>query len=234
MVIVTVIEMGGIMEKNYNKLMDYFMNNDKEECVKLVLNLLRDMEIDVVTLYSDVLTPALNKIECHLQEEKYCIWQEHIKSAIVRTIIECCYPYVLRERDLKGKLKDKKVIVLCPDGEGHEIGAKMVADFFTIEGYQTTFIGASTPKSEFIDVINIVKPDIIAISVTNYYNLVATKDIIREIRGKSSLPLKVVVGGNAFINNPKAFDELGADDLLQSHGDIEGFNEEDGDYVTTP
>jgi methanogenic corrinoid protein MtbC1 len=51
----------------------------------------------------------------------------------------------LEERDHLGKKKEEKVIVMCPEFEDHDMGARMVSDFFTIAGYEAVFIGAKTP-----------------------------------------------------------------------------------------
>ena len=92
-------------------------------------------EIDIVSLYTEILGPALNSMEQEENDEAF-IWREHVRSSIIRTIIENCYPYVIFEREEKyNNIKvDKKVAVVCPSEELHEIGARMIADFFTLLG----------------------------------------------------------------------------------------------------
>jgi methanogenic corrinoid protein MtbC1 len=96
----------------------------------------------------------------------------------------------------------------------------MVADFFTMCGYDVTFVGANTPKNSFLSAIDIVKPKYVAISVTNYYNLVYTQKIITEIRKRKQKESKIIVGGRAFNQNPDVYSEIGADLLLQTFNDI--------------
>ena len=110
---------------------------DKAGCIEAVTSALSRGQIDVVTLYDDVLRQALIADFCKEDEGgSYCIWEEHIRTSIVRTVIENCYPYVIKERKERyGAANGEKVLVVCPTEEYHDIGARMVADFFTFLGY---------------------------------------------------------------------------------------------------
>lgn len=204
----------------YDELLVHLEKEDRGRSLEFVLDKLSKNEIDIVTLYTDILTRSLNEMECNEPEEVY-IYKEHIRSSIIRTIIENCYPYVIKERDRnKIDLKDERVIVLCPPEELHEIGPRMVADFFTIYGYDVTFIGANTPKKSFMAAVSQIKPEYMAISVSNYYNLIATKRTIDELRKILPSKTRIIVGGGAFSENPSAFKEIGADILLMKFDDI--------------
>ena len=210
------------MHHYYKEFIIYFEEENKEKCVEITLKKLSQNEIDVTTLYNQILEPALNNMVCEIESSHMCIWKEHVRSSIIRTIIECCYPYVIKEKNQRFLGKSSgKVVVLCPDGEYHEIGARMVADFFTLSGFDTTFVGSSTPKVEFLSVIQYLMPDYVAISVTNYFNLVSAKATIDMIHANCSKPIKIYVGGHAFKNNPDAMKKIGADELIQDSSEIE-------------
>lgn len=197
---------------------------DKETCVNMVISRLESGQIDIGMLYNGILTPALNEPFCQDNQEVICIWEEHVRSSIIRTIIECCYPYVIKERDQRqGANRKGKVIVVCPTREFHEIGARMVADYFTVAGFDTTFVGANTPQDEIIEAIEFVKPDYVSISVSASYNLVAGRRIIRKImdvRSRTNQGFKIVIGGHAFDRNPEQAGEMGADLHLKSREEI--------------
>ena len=209
------------MQPLYPEFLNYLEEENKEKVLQFVLSKLRSKEIDIVTLYNELLRPALNDMKCEGTEE-FCIWKEHVRSSIIRAVIENCYTYVIQERDEKYKAKTngEKVMVICPTEELHEIGPRMVADFFTLCGYDVIFIGANTPKKSFLSAIDIIKPVYIAISVTNYYNLVATQKVIAEIRKQKYKDFKIIVGGHAFDRNPEMYAKMGADLLLQTFDDI--------------
>jgi methanogenic corrinoid protein MtbC1 len=146
--------------------------------------------------------------------------------------LENCFQYVIKERDEKYNLKvNKKIAVVCPTEEYHEIGARMITDFFTLLGYEAIFVGSNTPKEEFLEALKIIHFDYIALSVSNPYNLVAARKSIKNIRGANS-KVKILVGGNAFNHRPNSYKEVGADMYLNSFKDIIKLAEEDK-YETT-
>lgn len=210
-----------VMEKISEKLSRFLQLRDKEKAVGYVLDILRRGETDVIEFYSDILTPLLNGTECIMKDEKICIWQEHVRTAIVRTIVECCYPYVIEKRNELNMPKRGTAAVLCPPDEAHDLGARIAADFFVIAGYDTIFTGSCTPYRDFCNALRAVKPDIAAISISNYYNLVGAKKMIEEIRREAGPGLRIVSGGNAFIcDRQKKIESIGADLYVEKYEDI--------------
>lgn len=209
------------MEKLYEELMEFLRVEDKENSLKVCMAALENGHISIFDLYESVLTPALNSIidEYEIDLESL-IWKEHVRSGIIRTIVECAYPYVIKERDNLGYKNNSSAIIMCPKFEEHELGARMVADFFTIAGYETTFIGANTPENTILKAIETIKPSYICISVTNHFNLVATKKTIEQIKQKFDINIKFVLGGYAFISDPTMYKKVGGDILLKSFNDI--------------
>lgn len=218
---------GYIMEELYQKFTDFMQLENKEMSVSLILTWLEKAESsdEIVKIYTNILARSLNEMGCSLKDKNICIWKEHIRSSIVRTILECAYPHIIRIKNKENNSNGKAVAVICPDGEYHEIGARMIADFFTLAGYNSTYVGASTPKEEFLNALDYEKMEIFALSVTNYYNLVAAKRIINAIKNKAGNSITIAVGGQAFSNNPSAFLDIGADVLLHTFEDIKSLND---------
>ena len=214
------------MNEFYQNVLHALQKEDKETAFTLCVDALRNHEISVVDLYEMVLTPALaNVIEEYAADEDL-IWREHVRSAIIRTIIEQSYPYVL-EQQKNAEAKENKVIVMCPEFEEHELGARMVADFFRLEGYDTTFIGARPPIGTVLNAIDVVKPTYLVISVTGFYNLLSVKRTIQAIKDAGNEDLVFVIGGRAISANPAAAMELGADKLLESFDAIKNLDAEE-------
>lgn len=207
------------MEELYNTVLTALQVENKEVAVKASINALKDEKLKVAELYEHILVPALNNIINEYSDDSELIWREHVRSGIIRTIIESAYPYILEER--KHVEVDKgRVIVMCPEYEDHELGAKMVSDFFKLAGYDSTFIGARTPFKTIMQAIQVIRPKYVTFSVTNYYNLISVKKTIQNIKDKINYPLIFIVGGSAFKSNPSVFIEVGADLLLNSFSDI--------------
>jgi len=211
------------MHPLYDEFISYLNAEDKEKCIQVVLSSLQNQSIDIVTLYNEILTPSMYADFCTEEEKEICIWKEHIRTSIVRTIIECGYPYIIKERNKKyGSSSKGRVVVICPPGELHELGARIVADFFTLCGFNVTFVGANTPQSDIISAIKYVSPAYIAISITNYYNLVATRRLIIQIRNvKAGASFLIILGGQACQGNPDTCHEMGADMILHTFEDLE-------------
>lgn len=195
--------------------------NDKGKAVMMCLEALEKKEITIPVLYEKVLAPALNRLEAPEEEIEDLIWREHAMSAIVRSIIEASYPYVLREREQKNAIIAKKVLIFCPAREEHELGARMIADFFLIQGYNVTYIGANTPEGTIKKALARLQPDYLCVSVSNPYNLFTAKKLIKDLREYHDQPFKVMAGGSAFARGTASAGEVGADMLLQTFADIE-------------
>src|SRR5690625_6011767 len=115
---------------------------------------------------------------------------------------------------------------MCPEYEKHELGARIVSDFFTISGYDSVFIGAMTPIKTLLKAIDIKKPKYLCLSVTNTYNLTTTKRTIEAVKNHTDDNIRFLLGGSAFIPNPDAYRHVGGDFLLHTYEDINNRSEE--------
>lgn len=209
------------MDKILQEFKVYFDEENKEKAVMYIISKLESKEIDVITLYSRILTPLLNNIQCDLEDRKICIWKEHVKTGIVRTIVECAYPYVIEKRNQLKNANKGIAAVLCPPEEYHDLGARMAADFFTISGYDTVFVGSNTPYRDFYNAVHAIKPSVVAISVSNYFHLVAAKRMVEELKKAVGYDLKIVVGGYAFVGDEEnKLKQVGADYYARTYEDI--------------
>ena len=198
----------------YQTLKEYIDAGDTEESVLYGLYVIKEEKITIVDLYEKVLSKILNTIDCD-QSDDACIWYEHQRTAIVRNIVDALFPYVIKQKRVKN---GRKVLVLCPSEEYHELGAKMASDFFYMLGYDTTFVGANTPIETMLSAIKAIQPDYLAISVTNYYNLVTAKKMVEQVRALDD-SMQILAGGLAF-KLPDAKDIVGVDALIFSYQDI--------------
>jgi methanogenic corrinoid protein MtbC1 len=193
---------------------------DKPSCVRLALQLIDSGVMDLVELYAEVLAPALNQITRDEENEATAIWREHIRSSIIRTIIECCYPRVIETIEKQGIQLDKgKVVLVSPADEYHELGLRMGADFFTLCGYQALYVGSDTPQNELIDGLKRDNPDYVVINAVNFYNVFKVKKLVAAI--KDAVPdVKVLCSGQAFRHDPTLQEQIGALALIETIDDI--------------
>ena len=211
------------MNENYQTFMTYLKNEDKKKAVDFAYQLLVNQHMTLEELYLDLLAPSLSTFECDVEDEEICIWKEHFRTSVIRTIFETSYVFILERLKSIEKI-DKKIVVLTPAFEYHEIGAIMNTHFFLLEGFDANYIGANTPKAEILSAIRAYQPDYVALSVTNPYNLVITKQTTDEIR-RFFPHVKIILGGQAFVNQ-HANQTLSYDYLLQSLEDLKAFAKE--------
>ena len=217
--------------KEYEEFLELLEAENKLNAVQYALNLLDSGKMDIISLYSQILTPSLNQMQCLLSDKRICIWKEHVRTAIVRTIVECCYPYIIKNINVSGTSQKHTAVVICPAEEQHDLGARMVADFFTLCGWNSIFVGSNTPYEDFYNASEIIRPDIIAISVSNYYTIVEAKKIIADLKKLLGDSVKIIAGGYAVRESTGNFEALGADYHAETFEDIKQITGEVGGVV---
>lgn len=211
------------MDKLYQTFINYLDREDKDQTVKFALSLLSSDQLTIEELYENILTPSLVEYSCPVADKQICIWKEHVRTSIIRTILESTYAFIIKRKEAIKPLQ-KKVMVLCPSEEFHEIGAIMITHLFILQGFEAQFVGANTPKEDIVSAMRALAPDYIALSVTNYYNLVITNRIAHEVR-QANPQVKIIVGGQAFLHQG-ALDAVIHDYYFKEYADIIRFGME--------
>lgn len=193
------------MDQRFEQFVTPFLAYDKATCFELVEEWVNVDYFDVLDFYDNVLIPAMQSIPCDANTG-YQIWQEHALSAIIRTIIERLYPFVLEQRNIfYGKEYTGVVAIFAPHGDTHEIGAKLVADYFNLLGFNTHYIGLDTPKTVIPEMVKQLHVGVLGISVTNTFSLVELQKTIEYVRSEG-IDIPIVVGGMAFTHEHHELD----------------------------
>jgi methanogenic corrinoid protein MtbC1 len=97
-------------------------------------------------------------------------------------------------------------------GELHEIGVRMVADFFEMEGWDTYYLGANTPTESVISTVEQRNPDILAISTTITMHVSEVAALIERVRANGAgSDVNILVGGYPFNTSANLWRQVGAD-----------------------
>jgi methanogenic corrinoid protein MtbC1 len=207
------------MMKNYQSFIDLLDKEDKDNCL-IFINKLFENGASVKDVYEEYLIPALADYNCNSDNEEICIWKEHARTSIIRTILESTYIHLINQK--KPSIK-KSILVACPQLEYHEIGAIIATNFFILEGFDAKYIGANTPSEQILSAVSILKPDFLALSITNYYNVVAVKKLTEMLKSLNP-DLKIILGGQA-TKNPRTLEQLEYDLIIKDYNDILKFKE---------
>lgn len=84
------------MNEFYEEVLKALQAEDKERTVLLTMNVLKENKLSVVDLYEKILVPGLASVIDEYPILEDLIWREHVRSGIIRTIIESAYPYILK------------------------------------------------------------------------------------------------------------------------------------------
>lgn len=196
-----------------NRLAELYLNavlkGERQAAIKLITDSL-ERGANIKNIYLDVIQNAQYEIGRLWQSGQISVADEHIATAITQAVLAQSYPYIIKsQEDTDKKLK---IVVACIGGELHEIGARMVADIFEIEGWNAYYIGANTPQSAILQTIREVEPDLIGLSATMAFHIDGVKSTIQATRNLDvNKKPKILVGGYVFRKYPDLWKEVGAD-----------------------
>ena len=137
---------------------------------------------------------------------KITVAKEHFCSAATQQIMSQLYPYIFTTDRI-----GKTFVAACIGGELHEIGIRMVADFFEMEGWDTYYLGANSPTSSIVQAIEDKNANLLGLSVAMPYHRNLLREAIDEIRQETNNKIKIMVGGNAMNTHDDAWRNFRAD-----------------------
>lgn len=182
-----------IAEQVYQRYLDSLLAGKRLECNQIVKQLLDD-NIDIQLLYTDLFQKSLYTVGDLWEHNRISVAREHLATAITESLMHLTYPVLFSaEREQAGKT----AVISCAANEFHQIGGKMAADMFELNGWDAHFLGANTPVDHMLEHIQEVKPDLVGLSLSIYFNLDSLKKGIEAFRSSFS-NLDILVGGQAF------------------------------------
>jgi len=175
----------------YNSYLENLLAGNRSGCNESVLYLL-DQNIDIKILYVKLIQQSLYDVGKLWEENRISVAKEHLATAITESLLNLIYP-----RLFITPKKNNKVIISCTANEYHQVGGKIIADFFELHGWNSHFVGANTPVEHLISYIDEITPDVVGLSLSIYFNLPNLTSTIEKIRSNFS-KLDLLVGGQAF------------------------------------
>jgi methanogenic corrinoid protein MtbC1 len=166
-----------------------------------------DTGVSVKDIYLGVFQNVQREIGRLWQSNVISVAQEHYCTAVTQLVMSQLYP-----RIFSGGKKPLTMVATCVSGELHEIGIRMVADFFEMEGWNTHYLGASMPGPSLLRFLNEIKPHVLCIAATMTFHIDAAASLIREVRSSpAGQDVRILVGGYPFLKSPDLWRKIGAD-----------------------
>lgn len=172
-----------------------------------VIDRARDTGLELSTLYVEVFQPAMREIGRMWQDNEISVADEHLATAITQAAMARAFERVFAWAPEKGH----SLIAACADTERHEVGLRMICDLLELQGWDTTFLGATVPVDSLVTMVQRKKPDAVALSVAIAPHLPRLRLMIEQIRSLIPDPPLILVGGRPFLEDRTLATRLGAD-----------------------
>ena len=188
------------------KYLDYLLDGKRHEACDLILSEVEN-GLEIKELYIHVFQTAQYEVGYLWHQGKITVAQEHFCTAACQYIIARLYPILFQS-----VARGPKVVAACIGDELHEMGIRMVADFFELSGYDTIYLGANMPKEGMLQVIKQNQPVALALSTTIAFHMNELISLINAIReDEACRNVKILVGGYAFNLDSQLWKRVGAD-----------------------
>ncbi len=158
-------------------------------------------------LYLDVFQPVQREVGRLWELNRVSVVEERFCTAATQSMMLELYPQISAYPRVGAT-----IVAACVGPELHELGLRMVVDFFEMEGWDSYYLGAVNSAEQILSAIDQRKPDIVALSSTINHHIPKLREIVGTIRNSlpGTAPL-IMVGGAPFNNDPDLWRSVGAD-----------------------
>jgi methanogenic corrinoid protein MtbC1 len=180
------------------------LQGERHRASRLVLDAARS-GVNIKAIYLHVFQVAQREVGRLFQIKRASIAEEHYCTAATQLIMGQLSSYVFGTERL-----GRSMVAAAVVGESHDIGIRMVADFFEMEGWDTFYLGANTPVAAIVEAILERKASLLALSVTTSIHVGLAAKAIDAVRAASP-GVRILVGGYPFLVSPELWKRVGAD-----------------------
>ncbi len=191
--------------------LDLLLDGKRKKAAGLIETLVEDGQ-SIREIYEHIFQKTQYEVGALWQNNKISVAHEHYCTAATQLIMSGLYPQIFSTEK-----SGKKLVACAVADELHEIGIRMVSDFFEMEGWDTHYLGANMPDEHLIKSLKEYKPDILAISVTVPLHIERAAKLIEKVReDERTGEIKIMVGGYPFSIVSDLWEKIGADASAES------------------
>jgi methanogenic corrinoid protein MtbC1 len=188
------------------QFMTDLLAGERASATQLILDTIEN-GTPVRDIYLHVFQNTQREIGRLWETNQVTVAQEHFCTAATQMIMAQLYPHIFNTERI-----GRRMVATCVSGELHEIGVRMVADFFEMEGWDTYYVGSNAPATSIISTIETYNVDVLGISATMYFHVSEVKKLVEKVRGNPvGHHVKILVGGYPFLVTPGLWEKIGAD-----------------------
>ncbi len=161
----------------------------------------------VQDIYTSVFEPVQLELGRLWHLNRISVAQEHFATSITEMAMSR-----LIDEFPETTQRQHTLVAACVGEELHQVGVRMVADFFEMGQWRTYCMGANTPASAIVSAVVERDADLLALSATMSLHVEEVAEIIRQLReDERTAQVKVMVGGYTFNTAPELWKRVGAD-----------------------
>jgi len=179
------------MQVDYDNYLASLIRGNRGKCHEILLKRISSGD-SILDIYTNFFQTSLYDIGELWQQNKVSVAVEHMATAITESLLGYIYPLIL-QNEKNGKI----AVVSCCTEELHQVGARIVADYFEIIGWDAHFLGSNTPLNDLITFIDATNPDVIGLSISIYSNIQHLRTCLTELTLRFP-ETPVLLGGQAF------------------------------------
>ena len=183
------LPLGGLAQEYLTAL----LHGERQIASQLILTAVA-RGVAVKDIYLHVFQRTQYEIGRLWQINQISVAQEHFCTAATQLIMSQLYPHIFRTERTGHRL-----VATCVGGELHEMGVRMVADFFEMAGWDTYYLGANTPADSILQTLDERRAQVLGISATITFHVSEVAELIARVRAsEAGKRVKILVGGYPF------------------------------------
>lgn len=170
--------------------------------------------IPIDEIYEDILQEVMHEVGELWHHNQITVDKEHYCTSTTQMVLSQFYEEIFST----GRI-GHTIVTCCVGTELHEMGGRMVSDFFEYQGWDSIYLGAAVPEEAIVATVAEQHPDLVALSVTMVQHLVDCLTIVHTLR-KRFPSLKIAVGGRAFEMTDRLWEQWPVDVYTKSARDL--------------
>lgn len=163
--------------------------------------------MSVKDAYEKILQPAQRALGLMWHRGEITVADEHAGTVVTVNVMA-----QLRRHFTTLPPNGKRLAAMAAPGDLHELGVRMITDYFQMDGWETLFLGCNVPVDDVISTLNQRGVDLVAIGASSLLHVRAVGELIDVLRADASTAsVKIIVGGPPFNAVEDLWQEVGAD-----------------------
>lgn len=146
-------------------------------------------------IYFHLIAPAMAEIGDSWCRGATTVGSEHLATQIVLKQMD----QLRSMHPAENRHSAHRILVACVEGDEHFIGARMIADLCSGNGWSVDFLGPNTPTDDLLDITKRRRPSLVALSATMAQGTDHVHRLLEAFARLAEIP-KVLLGGQAFTN----------------------------------